>query len=104
MLTGGVDWLQNLDALKESVKLAGSTKWDDKNLTQFQGIYCIDKHYNTQSLVHKCHTIGFIKITCTSHTGIKRCMLQYSKCCSCTLTIEVHCVNADLGGRQTRAL
>lgn len=34
---GTLDWLQNIDSLKESVKLAGNTKWDDVDLSQFQG-------------------------------------------------------------------
>jgi hypothetical protein len=38
-LPSAVDWLHNLDNLKESVRLAGSGtyKWDELDLSQFQG-------------------------------------------------------------------
>ena len=36
-LGNSLDWLQNLDSLKESVRLASSTKWDELDLSQFQG-------------------------------------------------------------------
>ena len=31
------DWLQNLDNLKESMRLATSVNWDDVDLKQFPG-------------------------------------------------------------------
>lgn len=40
-IQNSVEFLQNLDSLKESVRLAGSGtyKWDDLDLSQFQGQY-----------------------------------------------------------------
>ena len=32
-----LDWLQNIDTLKESVRLATSYNWNDVDLSQFQG-------------------------------------------------------------------
>ncbi len=32
-----IDWLQNLDSLKESMRLASSYNWSDLDLSQFQG-------------------------------------------------------------------
>lgn len=37
------DWLANLDALKESVRLAGSYDWQNIDVTQFQGKKCEEK-------------------------------------------------------------
>ena len=47
-LNNSVDWLQNLDTLKESVRLAGSGtyKWEDLDLSQFPGT-CDGIHFET---------------------------------------------------------
>ena len=36
-LNNSIDWLQNLDSLKESMKLASSYNWSDLDFSQFQG-------------------------------------------------------------------
>lgn len=36
-LNTSIDWLQNLDNLKESMKLASSYNWSDLDFSQFQG-------------------------------------------------------------------
>ena len=36
-MTTQAEWMQNLDSLKESVRLASSYNWNDIDLSHFQG-------------------------------------------------------------------
>ncbi|XP_064610696.1 forkhead box protein J3-like isoform X4 [Liolophura sinensis] len=37
-LSGSTEWLQNIDSLRESVRLAGSHDWQNVDVSQFQGL------------------------------------------------------------------
>ena len=46
-LASSLDWLQNLDTFKENVRLAGSYKWEDYDLSQIGGNTSIQGQHDT---------------------------------------------------------